>query len=235
MTDDIDEPLWDLMCSTHSCHPDCGCDGDFYISADAVASWLDDFGEEFGRLALAQVDERVAGAGPADFWSKRGPTWWPQWRAAIEEGLRRFLAADTPTVEEAAVARAAADEHLSRARRWFRAAEQRALESARQDPAWQDADRAARRALLTSLKVQRSFDQGPAVQAIRAKASAEIDAAAKVTTPIEDACRANDSGCREAAEQVRAAEAAASEASRRLRRAMTAAAVAENAGRGHTT
>lgn len=80
----IEDPLWDLMLSTHSCHPGCGCGGDFFIKPLLISRWLDEFGEEFGRIALRQVDDLLA-MGP----SMEG--------AVVDQRFRRFSAPETVT------------------------------------------------------------------------------------------------------------------------------------------
>src|ERR671913_201843 len=104
MTEPIEDPLWDLMLSTHGCVPSCGCDADFAIEPNVIRGWIEEFGEEFARVALGQVDE-LLGQGPSiqdavgkqrNHWFREPETvteWLTRWRVAIAEALDRHPAA----------------------------------------------------------------------------------------------------------------------------------------------
>ena len=217
---EIEDLLSDLMLSTHTCTPGCGCEGDFVITAATVTHWLDDFGEEFGRIALAQVDALLA-KGPdvelvIDRCRAAAPgttsTWLLRWRAAIDEALRDFSLADLPTVEDAQRACELARTGASKARRRLDEREQRVRDAARQDPRWLAAEQA----------VQRAWAKRPyqADEGTRAEALADIEAAKQIMAPIEEACRARLPEHRDAVQRLRAAEIAWAEAEQRLKRAL---------------
>lgn len=231
MAEIIEDPLSDLMLSTHTCTPSCGCEGDFVITAARVTHWLDDFGEEFGRIALGQVDEllakgpnvelvidrcRAAPVGTASGWLLR-------WRAAIDEALRAFSLADLPTVEGAHRACELARKGVDKARRRLDEREQRVRDAARQDPRWLAAEQA----------VHRAWAKRPsqADESTRVKAMAEIEAAKQIMAPIEEVCRARLPEHRDAVERLRAAEIAWAVAGQRLKRARLVAAASTSTQR----
>ncbi|MDB5294592.1 MAG: hypothetical protein JWO31_575 [Phycisphaerales bacterium] len=197
----FEDPLRDLMLSTHTCTPRCGCSGDFVITPRAISRWIDEFGVEFGHVALGQVDALLS-AGQAG-----GSAWLLRWRVAIDEALRADIA-------DAEADRATARRRVREARMRWAERERRAIGAARQYPAWRAAKVAAARA---ASKRRRANDDGT-----RARAYAETEAARRVIMTVEDACRLQDPAHRAAAASRRAAEDAVSEAERRLKRARAA-------------
>ena len=232
MPEPIDDPLWDLMLSTHGCDPSCGCDADFHIDPRGIGGWIDDFGEDFARAALRQLDDLIArGRSIEDAVGLqrnrlfRPPetvtAWLLRWRPAIERALRDFLAEDVPAVAEAEATRAAASDDLAAARQRWREREQLATYAAREDPRWSATEQEQRRALRKLLKLRQPRD--PATEA---KLKSVLESARAVMAPIEEACRARDPQHAAAARELRAAESALAEAERRLRRATARAAEA---------
>jgi hypothetical protein len=229
----IENPLSDLMLSTHTCTPSCGCDGDFVVTADSIGPWLDEFGEEFGRIALRQVDDLLA-KGPSlepeviSFRNKRfkppetSMTWLTRWRVAIEEALRQLALAEVLTVEDAEAVCEVARANLYRARCRLSEREQVVRGVARQNPEWCAAEERRNRAW----KKRRTRRE-----ARRAKAEAELEASQQVMKPIEDALRAGDAGYQDAVRGIQAAELALFEAQRGVLRAKSAKPAVSRDGR----
>lgn len=223
MPEPIDDPLWDLMLSTHGCTPSCGCNADFHIDPRAIGGWIDDFGEDFTRFALRQVDgllvhgraieEAVGVQRNQPFRPHETVTaWLLHWRLAIEQALRDFLAEDVPPVAEAEATRAAARDALFAARRRWTEREQRAIEAAKQDPNWGAAEQVQRRAMRRLLRIK--------AEDAKAKPRAALSSARAVMDPVEEACRAQDPDHAASAQALWAAQSALLEAERRLRRAI---------------
>jgi hypothetical protein len=227
VADIIEDPLWDLMLSTHTCTPGCGCDGDFVIGPETTSYWIDELGEEFGRFALRQVDElltkgpgieqEVAAQRCKGFRPPETVTsWLLRWRSAIEDGLRASAAAEVLPLDEARAADEAARRDEFEARQRWNDREWIALEAAGQDPRWRAAHE------VVKLELRKQFRRGD--YEAKAESLYKVEVAAQIMRPIEEACRARDPEHRAAAQRLEAAQLARLEAERRLMRAVTAAA-----------
>jgi hypothetical protein len=231
----IDDPLWDLMLCTHGCTPECGCEADFSIEPDAIGGWIDDFGEEFARFALKQLDSLIArGREIQDAVAQqrcrrfRAPEtvteWLLRWRPAIETALHDFLTEEVPTMADAEATCNAARDAVHAKRRWLSEREQLSTEAFRRDPQWISASKAWTRAFRRLQKARRARD--PAAEA---GSQAELDSARALMAPIEDAARSQDPEHAIAKHRLRDAELAELEARRKLGRTIARARAADPA------